>query len=209
MATIIFDFDGTLADSFEVIVSIFQQLTGRKGDLTEAQIKRLRHVPAIRLAKELGITMLKVPFLMARGRQIRTRHMEQVPTFEGMPEAIKKLAADNHQLLILSSNSSHNVRRFLGNNGLGEYFSHIYGGVGITGKTRALKRISRRLRLNLATTIYVGDETRDIDASDKVNIKCIAVSWGFNDAELLELHRPTAMVDQPSQLPATVHRLLQ
>ncbi len=58
----------------------------------------------------------------------------------------------------------------------------------------------RKKQLTPEEIIYVGDETRDIDASKKINIKVIAVSWGFNSGEALSRHKPDFLIHQPSEL---------
>jgi phosphoglycolate phosphatase-like HAD superfamily hydrolase len=54
--------------------------------------------------------------------------------------------------------------------------------------------------LSSEEVIYVGDETRDIEASKKINIKVIAVSWGFNSGEVLAKHNPDFLIHKPSEL---------
>jgi phosphoglycolate phosphatase len=48
--------------------------------------------------------------------------------------------------------------------------------------------------------IYVGDETRDIEAARKIQIQVIAVSWGFNSREVLAEQKPDFLISHPSQL---------
>ncbi len=54
--------------------------------------------------------------------------------------------------------------------------------------------------MNSEEVIYVGDETRDIEAAKKINSKVIAVSWGFNTKEALARHNPDFLIHQPSEL---------
>jgi len=54
--------------------------------------------------------------------------------------------------------------------------------------------------LNPEEVIYVGDETRDIEASQKINIKVIVVSWGFNSRTVLAEHNPDFLIHQPQEL---------
>jgi len=54
-------------------------------------------------------------------------------------------------------------------------------------------------KINPKAAIYVGDETRDIEAA-KSHIKAIAVSWGFNSAEVLASKTQIFLIHQPKQL---------
>jgi phosphoglycolate phosphatase-like HAD superfamily hydrolase len=48
--------------------------------------------------------------------------------------------------------------------------------------------------------IYIGDETRDIEACKKINVPIIAVSWGFNSHKSLASHSPTYLINNPKEL---------
>jgi phosphoglycolate phosphatase-like HAD superfamily hydrolase len=54
--------------------------------------------------------------------------------------------------------------------------------------------------LSAEEIVYVGDETRDIEASKKIHVKVIAVSWGFNSREALAKQKPEFLIHKPSEL---------
>jgi phosphoglycolate phosphatase-like HAD superfamily hydrolase len=198
--TIIFDFDGTIADSFSAVVGIFHELTHRSQLVTPEEIVRLRHMRLMDVARAEKISKWRAPFLLLRGRRMMAKRLGAVNAFGGIPDAIEQAHAAGHQLFIMSSNSTSNVRKFLREHELDQYFTKVYGGVGLLGKARALKRILRANQLQAAECIYIGDEPRDIDASNEVGMKCIAVTWGFNAVELLRDHKPYAIARTPEKL---------
>lgn len=200
MAAIIFDFDGTIADSFEVIVGIFEQITKRPEKMTEDQMAELRGYPVEIVAKRLNIPWWRLPFLVVQGRRKMSRHMGDIPVFEGIPKVIEELHAEGHELFILSSNSKRNVNKFLKAHHLYKYFIEVRGNAGIVGKARVLKRLMRSNSLDMKNTIYIGDETRDILATRVIGMRIIAVSWGFANADFLESLHPTAMAHQPQDI---------
>jgi phosphoglycolate phosphatase len=200
MAAIIFDFDGTIADSFEVIVGIFEQITKRPEKMTEDQMAELRGYPVEIVAKRLNIPWWRLPFLVVQGRRKMSRHMGDIPVFEGIPKVIEELHAEGHELFILSSNSKRNVNKFLKAHHLYKYFIEVRGNAGIVGKARVLKRLMRSNSLDMKDTIYIGDETRDILATRVIGMRIIAVSWGFANADFLESLHPTAMAHQPQDI---------
>ena len=133
--------------------------------------------------------------------------IDEVGLFEGMAAVINQLYKDGYRLIIMSSNSSGNIKKFLKTHGLNRYFDKIYGGAGIFGKRRVLRRILWVNRLSAAECIYIGDEARDIQASNEVGMSCIAVSWGYNSTVLLRKLKPLAVVDNPAELLTVVsHR---
>jgi phosphoglycolate phosphatase len=199
MKTLIFDFDGTLGDSFELVLEIAYELTGLE-PLSEEEIARLRHMPIMKAVREVGIPLRHAPRLVLHGRQMMQARMSEVHAFAGVPEAIKHLHQAGHHMLIVSSNSEQNVRAFLRANELESYFDGVYGGVGLLNKAKALKKVLRQNKLKAEDCFYIGDEVRDILAAQKVHLQPISVAWGYQAAQALEVHRPFALITTPGRL---------
>jgi phosphoglycolate phosphatase len=204
MKTVIFDLDGTIADSFSTIVAIFHQLTHRKQPVTVKEMAQLRRLSLLDIAEAEHIPKWRIPFLVIVGRRRMAQRLFQVQVFAGMTDVIKELHADGHQLFIMSSNSTMNVNKFLRNHELTGYFKKTYGGVGLFSKARAFRRIMRQNNFAPGDCLYVGDEVRDIEGSREADVACISVSWGFNDPELLREQQPFALVDTPKKLLDTI-----
>lgn len=201
MNAIIFDFDGTIADSFDQITSFLLSTTGRKaGSLSPADRQSLRGLPMKQLALRIGVPAWRLPLVYFRGKWALTEHMYKTPVFPGVNEVLAALHADNYQLYIVSSNSKRNIERFLAQHGLSGYFTRIYGNVGYMGKAGALKRALNQNQLLAKNTVYVGDEVRDVVAANAVGMAAAAVNWGFgSEAELLK-HSPTIIARTPAEL---------
>ena len=189
---IIFDFDGTLADSFPVAMDIFYALT-KVERLAHPDVTRLRDMTLLQVAKELRIPMYKVPFLLLGGRGAMHGRMHEIELIPGIDRLIRKLHR-RHTLFVLSSNSSANIELLLRAHGLENCFSAIYGDVSLLGKTQKLRRIIRQQKLDKKHIWLVGDEARDIDAAHRVGVKAAAVSWGYNSIGALKRHQPEALV---------------
>ena len=200
MKTIIFDFDGTLVDSFKVAIEVAHELTHRSILVQPEEIVRLRKLRLLDVAKELHLPRWQWPFLLIRGRRRMTKRLDEVVPFASMPTVIKDLHSAGYQLLVMSSNSQVNVQRVLNNRSLSQYFTRIKGGVGLMGKAKGLRELLVLQRLDVKDCIYIGDEPRDVEGSRRVGMPCISVTWGFNAAELLQDHNPLAIVDTPEQL---------
>ncbi len=200
MIDIIFDFDGTIADSFSEILEVFYEISHPHHELSDQEIKQLRSLPLLEIAKRLHIPWWRTPFLLVRGRRAMTNHMIKVKIFPGISDQIVSLHERGHRLFIISSNSRQNVLTFLKRYKLDQYFEEVYGGIGLFSKAAAIKKFLRRNHLTAEGSIYIGDEGRDVEASKEINIRCISVTWGFSSLEILRDLKPFALAESPSDL---------
>ena len=197
---VIFDFDGTIADTFATSIHIFEHMTKRHDVYTLEEIERLRGLSGLKLIRELHIKPWLVPFMLARGRVMMRRRMNDINLFPGIKEVIADLYEQGVPLYIMSSNSPANIRKFMRNHEMNHYFKRIYGNIGLLGKARMLRRVMHQNHIDPELTTYVGDELRDIEGAKHVGIRVVAVGWGFNTADLLATHEPDVIVHTPKEL---------
>lgn len=197
---LLFDFDGTIADSFAVMVRVFYELTGHPHVDDPEKIAYLRQLPITKAIKELKVPPLQLPRLIMKGRKIMGQHIDEIPVVEGMDTVIKDLHAQGYHLYITSSNSAVNVESFLKAKKLEQYFEKVYGGIGLFNKAGAIKRIIRQNQLQGSVCVYIGDEARDVDAAKRAGVGMAAVGWGINDPRLLALHGPHVIATTSKEL---------
>lgn len=191
----IFDFDGTIADSMWVIISIYEELFHKK--VTPEQVEHIRGLSALQVIKELGVPLWKATPLMTKGKRMMRARLHEVSVFEGIPEMLAELQQKGHSLRIMSSNSEITVREFLKEHNLAQYFTEVIGGVGLFGKAPVLRKTIRTHALPIEDCFYIGDEARDIEAAKKAHVPMIAVGWGYNSPALLQSLAPTYFVTKP------------
>lgn len=207
MRAVIFDFDGTIADSLAAVIHVFERLTDRREPFTSAEIKAMQHKDLLQIALDLGIPKWKIPWLLYRGRRMFRHHMKDVKIHPGMAEFITSLHKQKTQMFVLSSNSRENVELYLRWHGLEQYFIGIYGGASLFGKARSLHRLLKKYDIDPSESWYVGDERRDVAGSHAVGLKIVAVTWGYNSRHALREAKPDVLVDTPEELGKTFAKL--
>lgn len=199
MAGIIFDMDGTLANSFDYVVD-FLVKEKRIKDFSSDQKDELRDLSMVAMAKKLGFHWWDGPRLIIKGRRRMNASINDLEAFKGMHEIVRKVHEEGHELFILSSNSVKNIQQFIKKEGLEEYFLEIYGGVGLFSKSSSLKRLLNDQNIEITNSVYVGDELRDVEAAQSIGMRIIAVTWGFASKNELESANPTGLADTLQEL---------
>lgn len=199
---IVFDFDGTIADSLQASLVIGNRLAEEFGlePVTPEKLERWQHLSSKQVLKELNIPFFQLPRLLRHFKRALSREIRHFPIVSGMRDVILELW-DRHFILgIVTSNSEANVRQFLAAQGIEHLFDFVESCPRLMGKDRILHRIARNHNLDLQHTLYVGDETRDIDAAKNCQMKAVAVTWGFNSRSALQAHQPDHLVESPHDL---------
>lgn len=198
---LIFDFDGTIADSLPAMISVYNKLIrNNENPLTEAEIERLRGMTSRRALKHMGVRWWQVPKLLLLGMGDFHDLVPTMKSFKGLPEVIKQLHARGDRLFMVTSNSQGNVMKFLELNGLDGYFIEIDTGSGLFSKAKHIRRLISKHGLKRKETVYVGDETRDIQAARLSLIRPVSVTWGLNTRKILKRQRPAVLIDEPEDL---------
>ncbi|MBE9186148.1 HAD-IA family hydrolase [Microcoleus sp. LEGE 07076] len=198
---IIFDFDGTLADTIDILLSITNRLSAEFGfkSATKEEVAQLSNLTSWQILRYSGISIFKLPLLIRKLKAELRSEISEVQLFTGIKEVLLELKSLGFQLGIITSNSRENVLAALDNNNLQDTFTFIYSG-STFGKHKVINKWLRKEHINPEEVFYVGDEIRDIEAARKTGIKIIAVGWGFNSQEVLALNHPDFLIERPQQL---------
>jgi phosphoglycolate phosphatase-like HAD superfamily hydrolase len=209
---VIFDFDGTIADTFPVVLDIFHKVQRLAVTLTKeeeilmrgAALMQVKLRVVIKAAASLDIPFWRLPFVFAISQLLLKKRMKEVQTFPGVAELLQQLAGEGYELFIVSTNSAGNIRRFLKAQGFTDYFVKIYGNVRPRNKAKIIRHIVRWRHATPGQIWYVGDEDRDVAAGHAADVPAVAVTWGYNDIDQLKQAQPTHIVTNTSELYAFI-----
>ncbi len=198
---LIFDFDGTIADTFNVGFEILNTLAPEFGFrvLKEADLEKVRDMRMRQVLKFLEIRPTKMSKIARRGAEELSARIHGIQPLSGVIPVVNELRARGFQLGILTSNSPENVGIFLKNHDF-NVFDFVRSSSKLMGKSREIKSIRKILRVPRSEILLVGDETRDIEAAHKAGVAIAAIAGGYNSKRALESVSPHFLLDRPEEL---------
>jgi phosphoglycolate phosphatase len=206
--TLIFDFDGTVAQTLLRIQALFNQVAEQYGlpQIADTDLEAIRELSVGELIARYKVS----PWKMLRiSHYVNTRlrsDMSRVAAVAGIKEVLRDLKSHGVELGVVTSNTRANVELFLEAQGITE-FGFVHGEKSLFGKGTLLKSVIKKRKLNPADIFYVGDEVRDIEAARVAGIKSIAVTWGFNSPARLKKAQPDYLIGKPTELSQIVKNL--
>lgn len=199
--TIIFDFDGTLADSISLAIRLYNSHLGEFKSLPVqmSELPELRKLGYKKAMKAKNIKARSLPKLIVTLKKEMRESMDEVQPCPGVVGVLKRLKKDGFALGILTSNQTELVNEFLKVHKFPE-FDFVVSEKTLFGKEKALRKILKHYELKNSQVIYVGDEPRDVTASRKAIISVIGVSWGLAGRVGFRKNQPDKLVDSADEL---------
>jgi phosphoglycolate phosphatase len=186
---VVFDFDGTLADSFSWFLETLNSVAGkyRFKRIEPHEIECLRGLSVRELMAHLRLSRWKVPLLAADMRRRMADGRAAIKLFDGVERMLERLAAQGIELAVLTSNSQENVRRILGARNAA-LVRHFECGASIFGKEAKFRKLLRRTGAAPADVLCIGDEIRDAQAAAAAGLAFAGVAWGYARPDVFALH---------------------
>jgi pyrophosphatase PpaX len=206
----LFDLDGTLLDTKELILSSFRYAT--REVLGE-------QLPDEAVLSYVGIPLREQAHIFAPGhveemltvyREHNARvHDDLVRYFEGTREMLDELRAEGRRLAVVTSKRNGPAVRGLAHFDLEGYFEFVIGSEDTAThkpEPEPLLLGAERLGLLPSDCVYVGDSPFDMQAAKAAGIVAVGALWGmFTRAQLLEAGAQYEAA-APCELPATIRK---
>lgn len=201
MKYIIFDFDGTLADSHAVFMQAWNRFADQfKYDrVTSEDLVTTRNLTIHQRAKQFHFPMHKLPIILPKIYGYFKEHVKEVELFDGIKEMLTSLSQNDYKIVILSSNAKENIELLLKQEEI-DSVSQVLTSSKLFSKDTILKKFLKQQQLKPEDVLYVGDEVRDIVACNRVGVPFMWVSWGLDGQELIEKEKPKYVVHTPEEL---------
>lgn len=206
---LVFDWDGTLADSIDRIVTSLQ-FASRTIMKTEIDAGSARDViglslrtAIVRLHPELDSNEAIETVASAYSQHYLFDNPVPAPLFEGVVDMLHDLRARGYTLAVATGKSRRGLDRALDEHGLGPLFAATRCATEHRSKPdpEMLDDIVRTLGATHRRTLMVGDSEHDLQMALNAGIDAIGVTRGVHNEEVLGRHRPLACLDDVTDLP--------
>lgn len=205
---VLFDLDGTLIDSIELILNAaahaFRDWPG--GGPTAAEWLTGVGIPLDTALRRYTSDDHEVARLFARYREYQMEHHDRlIRCYDGVVDTVTELRRRSHPIGIVTSKSDALAHRGLQHVGLVEHMTTIVGCDSCTRhkpEPEPVLRALERLGYEPSEAVFIGDSVHDMEAGNAAGVTTIAALWGpFTRADL-EPASPKHYLDSIARLPA-------
>jgi phosphoglycolate phosphatase len=196
---LVFDFDGTIVQSKMLAIEIFNRLSGKYGGrkIAAEEMGPLSELSIPDRLRALNVPFYKLPALLMEGTREYRKAVVHIQPVEGMISLLSDIKNKGYLLGILSSNSRENIQAFLELHQI-PIFDFIHTAPRLFGKDKAIMKLSQKYQIDRNEMLYIGDELRDVEACRAIGVKVVAVTWGFDSANLLSEAKPDFLCHSPA-----------
>ena len=207
---IVFDLDGTLADTMPSMLKALNLMLDGYGIARIDAAKMLTFINGT--VEDFVTSVLPAGIVENQGNKSKAiecyeefyseTYCETKKCYDGMQEVLEELSG-NHILAILSNKQQNYVDKLgrqLFREGL---FSQMLGAqIGVPGKPdpTGMRNLLAKIGVRNDEAVYIGDSDVDIITAQNAGVRSISVSWGYRSAEYLRMHGAMSVVDDPIEL---------
>nr|WP_314478816.1 HAD family hydrolase [uncultured Pseudomonas sp.] len=204
---LIFDWDGTLADSVGRIVEAMQIAAERAGQ-APSQEQAIKGIIGLSLAEAIHTLY---PHLAHEQVERFRQHYADVytaldqqpsPLFEGVAESLVAFRADGYRLAVATGKARRGLDRVLKANGLERFFDITRAADETRGKPHPLmlEQIIEYCGVEPGRALMVGDSAFDLQMASNAGMHAAAVGYGAMSLQALAEFGPQVCIDHFSQL---------
>jgi phosphoglycolate phosphatase len=188
---VIFDMDGTLADSFPWFARNLNSVADKFGfcRIAADEIEGLRRLDARAILAKLAVPAWKVPLIARHMRALKAQEIGEIALFPGVDRMLRELKQAGLGIAVVTSDTAANTRRTLGAENVAR-IDHYACGASLFGKRAKFRQVLRRSGVAPGDAIAIGDELRDAEAARQAGIAFGAVAWGYTNVAALRAANP-------------------
>lgn len=197
---IIFDLDGTISKSARGILNAFEYALDKMGKSYSRDDLYKYIGPPLRdsFVKELGEDLADQGVDFYREYYFN-KGLFETEIYDGIKDLIENLNSGSYKIYLATSKGEESSKKILKYFGILQYFSYISGSSNDKNtKKKVIEHLLFENDLKTNESIMIGDRSYDIDASNELSIKSIAVAYGYGKKE--EFENADFIANKPSDI---------
>lgn len=201
---ILFDLDGTLIDTNELIIQTFQTVLDERfpGKYSRETILPFLGPPLYETFQQVDPT--QVDELIAAYRKWNVEnHDAMVQAFPGVIETLAELHARGIKLAIVSTKRNEMIERALNLMNVRQYFTAVIGLDDVKNAKpdpEPVQLALSKLEVDPTHALMVGDNFHDIVAARAAGVDSVAVAWSIKGLDYLMAFEPVYAIHDMSEL---------
>lgn len=210
---VLFDLDGTLADSVELILGAFRHTFNTHlgaAPADQAWIAGMGTPLASQIRALVADETLIEPMTTTYRTWQNLHHDELLREYAGVRETLSLLHTRGHPMALVTSKATDAATRALRLMGIDSMFAHVVGADSTTSHKPnpepvlfALGQLARDPR----DAVFVGDSPHDVAAGNAAGVFTVGALWGPFTREILETARPNRLIADIRDLPPLLEAL--
>lgn len=202
--TILFDLDGTLIDTNELIIASFTHTLKKHSETpyTREQILSFIGPPLYDSLAQVDPDNVEAMVATYREHNL-ANHDKYVIAYPTVVDTIKTLKEKGYQLGIVTTKMRDTALLGLKLTGMEDAFDVVIGLDDVTNAKPHPEPIIKaltQLNANPLNAIMVGDNYHDIEAGQNAGIKTAGVAWSIKGKEVLATYKPDYMLEEMRDL---------
>ena len=192
-----FDFDGTLADAEGQVFRLYNEMAGKYKykKITHEELQNIKEMNFSEVMEVIDIPFYRIPRILHEGKKRLKSEQHDIRTFDhNLLAFMEELSGYTTICGILTSNMTRTVKMFLEDQKIASYFDFVVCS-SLLSKQKKIHKVCKKYKISPREMLYVGDETRDVEACHQAGVDVVAVDWGYNTKAALARCHPTYEVD--------------
>ena len=205
---VIFDFDGTLADTELQVFTLYNEMAEKYKfkKITREELEQIKELNFGEILNIVDIPLYRIPKMIREGQRRLKEEKHLIQAFKPhIKDFVTELTHETEVCGIITSNLKSTVNSFLRKYAIHNSFKFVISSA-LLSKEKKILKVAKKYKFDISEILYIGDETRDIEACHRAGVDVVAVDWGYNSLAALKRCNPTYTVSSLEDILEIVRR---
>lgn len=212
LKAILFDLDGTLVNTNQLIFNSFQQAFK---ELLKDRVLSNEEIidcigPTLEQTGEKYYPQDPSSFVKCYRHYYQINHDEMIEIFPGIIQMLESLKQLELRLVIVTSKKRDMTIKALQYLKIYDYFDLIISSDDINSPKphpEPIETVMKYYGLTQDECLMVGDNSHDIECAHAAGVKSVAVGWAMRGADYLKKYHPTYIIDEANDLLTVIKKV--